>query len=96
MSRLLLLLVLTLFPATTTAWDMPYGVQDPLLGSAGFVNCSGGEIGYWNVIKQETPDGKRARIYMILTTKDLADPAYLICVVPPDRKVLVMEPGKQL
>ena len=80
---------------TSLAWEMPYGVQDPMLGSAGFMNCEGHEIGYWNVLQRQTPDGRKA-IYLVLTTRDVVDPAYVVCVVPPDRKVMVMEIGKPL
>ena len=76
------------------AWEIPYGVQDPM-GSGRFVNCSGGEIGYWNVLEQWSSDRTRKTIYLMLTEVDLADPAFVICIVPADRKVLVMEPGKQ-
>ena len=30
----------------------------------------------------------------MLTTVDLPDPAFVICIVPADRKVLVMEAGQ--
>lgn len=76
------------------AWEIPYGVQDPMLGSAGFMNCAGGEIGYWNIIQRKSSDGKQTIVYLILTTVDLADPAFVICVVPPERKVLIMDPSK--
>jgi hypothetical protein len=96
MTKLLLALTLTQTLATPLAFEIPYGVQDPMMGSAGFVNCSGGEIGYWNLLQQKSSDGHQTQVYMVLTSKDMADPMFLICVVPPDRKVLVMEPGKDL
>lgn len=78
------------------AFDIPYGVQDPMLGSAGFKNCEGGELGFWNVIERSTPDGKRTAIYLILTTVDLSDPAYVVCVVPPASKIMVLSEGKPI
>ena len=41
-------------------------------------------------------DGKEQTAYLVLTTVDILDPAFIICYVPADRKVLVMEPGKKL
>ena len=44
MSRYILfsiILALVYIP-NSIAWDMPYGVQDPMLGSGGWANCSGG------------------------------------------------------
>lgn len=96
MTRWLFAILLTLaIPVSSIAWDIPYGVQDPM-GSSRFVNCSGGEIGYWNVLEQWSSDRSRKAIYLMLTTVDLADPAFVICIVPADRKVLVMEPEKKL
>lgn len=95
MTRWLLILFLLLSPPSTIAFDMPYGVQDPMLGSAGWMPCAGGEMGYWGMISRHTPDGRSA-VYLVITEIDLVDPAQLICVVPPDRKVMVMEPGKKL
>ena len=94
MTRLLAGLItgLILASSTTLAFDLPYGVQDPM-GSGRFVNCSGGEIGYWNVTEQMSSDGSHKIVYLILTTVDLPDPAFVICIVPATRKVLVMEPG---
>ena len=97
MSRYILFsLVLALvYIPNSIAWNIPYGVQDPM-GSGKFVNCSGGEMGYWNIVEQWSSDRTRKSIFMVITTVDLADPAFVICIVPPDRKVLVMEPGKKL
>ena len=97
MSRYILfsiILALVYIP-NSIAWDMPYGVQDPMLGSAGFMNCEGHEIGYWNILQRQTPDGRKA-VFLVLTTVDIVDPAFVVCVVPPDRKVMVMETGKAL
>ena len=90
-----LLIGLMLSASTTLAFEIPYGVQDPLLGSGGWMNCEGHEIGHWNVVQRQAPDGRKA-IYLVLTSVDLVDPAYVICIVPPDRKVMVMEVGKAL
>lgn len=79
--------------STSLAWEMPYGVQDPITNSGGWMNCEGHEIGYWNVVQRKAPDG-RVAIYLVLTTVDLVDPAFIICIVPHDRKVMVMEQGK--
>ena len=92
MKTWLLALALTLTPAS---FEIPYGVQDPM-GSGRFAMCQGGEIGYWNVVQQRSSDGATTTVYLALTTVDLTDPAYVICLVPPDRKLLVMEPGKKL
>ena len=80
---------------TGLAWEIPYGVQDPLLGSGGWQNCEGHEIGYWNVVQRTAPDGRTA-IFLVLTAVDMIDPAFVICIVPPDRKIMVMEQGKKL
>ena len=93
---LLLVLALTFLPATTLAWEIPYGVQDPMLGSAGWQNCDGSEVGNWNVIERVTPDGKRKAIYLVITSVDLPDPAYVICVVPPQSKIMVLHEGKPI
>lgn len=97
MTRWLLatILAVILMPVSGIAWEIPYGVQDPMLRSAGFMPCDGHEIGYWNVLTRETPDKRRA-IYLVLTTVDLLDPALVICVVKPDMKVMVMGPEKKL
>ena len=92
MKTWLLAIALTLTPAS---FEIPYGVQDPM-GSGRFVMCSGGEFGYWNVVQQRSSDGATTTVYLALTTVDLADPAFVICLVPADRKLLVMEPGKKL
>ena len=53
-----------LYIPDSIAWDIPYGVQDPLLGSGGWMNCEGHEMGYWNVVQQQgfthkqTPQGE--------------------------------------
>lgn len=87
---------LILFSSTTLAFDIPYGIQDPFK-SPGFPMCSGGEIGYWQyVVRPDPQDPKTSKVWLILTTVDVADPAFVICWVPSDRKVLVMEPGKKL
>ena len=97
MTRLILagLLISHLVSATALAWEIPYGVQDPM-GSGRFVMCQGGEIGYWNVVQQRSSDGATTTVFLALTTVDLTDPAFVICLVPADRKLLVMEPGKKL
>ena len=97
MSRYILISIILalVYIPNSLAWDMPYGVQDPMLGSGGWANCSGGEIGHWNVVQRQSPDGRKA-IYLVLTTVDFVDPAFIICIVPPDRKVAVMEPGKAI
>ena len=96
MTRWLMAVTLLLCSTPTAiAWEMPYGVQDPMLGSAGFMNCEGHEIGYWNILQRQTPDGRKA-VFLVLTTVDIVDPAFVVCVVPPDRKVMVMETGKAL
>ena len=79
---------------TSLAWEMPYGVQDPM-HSPGFPMCAGGEIGYWQFLVRESSDGKTTMARLVLTTVDMLDPAFVICYVPSDRKVLVMEHGKQ-
>ena len=96
MTRWLMAVTLLLCSTPTAlAWDMPYGVQDPMLGSAGWASCAGGEVGHWNVVQREAPDGRKAN-YLVLTTVDFIDPAFIVCVVPVNRKVQVMEPGKTL
>lgn len=85
---------LILASSTTLAWEIPYGVQDPM-HSPGFPACAGGEIGYWQMITRESSDRKVRQVFLALTTVDYMDPAFVICYVPADRKVLVMEPGKQ-
>ncbi len=95
MTRWLLILLLIIWPATTIAWDIPYGVQDPMK-SPGFPTCAGGEVGYWQFLVRGSSDGKTTSARLVLTTVDLLDPAFVICYVPADRKVLVMEPGKAL
>ena len=77
-----------------TTFEIPYGVQDPIMGSAGFKNCEGGEVGYWNVIQRSSSDKKRTAIYMIITTHDIVDPAYIVCVVPPKAQIVVMDGGQ--
>ena len=78
------------------AWEIPYGVQDPMR-SPGFPMCTGGEIGYWQfLVRPDTSDPRAVKVWLILTTVDMLDPAFVICYVPADRKVLVMEPGKPL
>ena len=97
MTRWLLTIVVCIacqFVDNSLAFDIPYGVQDPM-GSGRFVMCQGGAIGYWNVVQQRSSDGTTTTVYLALTTFDLTDPAFVICLVPSNRKVLVMEPGKQ-
>lgn len=88
---------LILGSSTTLAWEIPYGVQDPFKSPA-FPTCSGGEMGYWQFLSRPDPSDpkKDVRVWLVLTTVDLLDPAFVICYVPSDRKVLVMEPAKQL
>lgn len=81
--------------ASTLAFEIPYGVQDPFRSPA-FPSCTGGEIGYWNFLARPTSDNKEVKVWLVLTTVDILDPAFVICYVPADRKVLVMEPGKGL
>ena len=78
----------------TLAFEIPYGVQDPM-HSPGFPICAGGEIGHWQFMVRESSDGKTTMARLVLTTVDILDPAFVICYVPADRQVLVMEPGKQ-
>ena len=78
---------------SSLAFEMPYGVQDPFQ-SPGFPACKGGEIGYWNVIKRTVQD--REVIFLLLTSVDLADPAYTICWQPGELKIMAMGPEKQL
>ena len=81
--------------ATSLAFETPYGVQDPFK-SPGFEQCAGGEIGFWQFLVRSNPaDPKTAKVWLVLTTVDVLDPAFVICYVAADRKVLVMEPGKQ-
>ena len=95
MTRWLLIVILMIWPASSIAWEIPYGVQDPM-HSPGFPICSGGEIGYWQFLVHMSSDGKEQSARLVLTTVDILDPAFVICYVPADRKVLVMEPGKPL
>ena len=96
MTRLLLLLTLLICSAPSAiAWEIPYGVQDPM-HSPGFPTCAGGEIGYWQFLVRESSDGKTTMARLVLTTVDMLDPAFVICYVPANRKVLVMEPGRKL
>lgn len=92
---LVLLTLLACSVPAAIAWEMPYGVQDPM-HKPGFPVCSGGEIGFWQFLMRASSDGKEQTAYLALTTVDILDPAYVICYVPADRKVLVMEPGKKL
>ena len=93
MKTWLLAIALSLTPAS---FDIPYGVQDPMQ-SPGFPLCAGGEIGYWQfLVRPDATDPKAVKVWLILTTVDMLDPAFIICYVPADRKVLVMEPGKKL
>lgn len=78
---------------TSLAWEIPYGVQDPFQ-SPGFPACKGGEIGHWNVIKR-TVQGREV-IFLLLTTIDLADPAYTICWQPGEFKIMALGAEKQL
>lgn len=92
---ILLTVQVSLLP-TALAWEIPYGVQDPFKSPA-FPTCAGGEMGYWQFLTRPDPaNPKDARVWLVLTTVDLLDPAFVICYVPSDRKVLVMEPGKML
>ena len=75
------------------AWEIPYGVQDPM-GSPGFPMCDGGEIGYWQFLVRPDTNGQFTTARLVLTTVDILDPAFVICYVPADRKVLVMELGR--
>ena len=76
------------------AFEIPYGVQDPFQ-SPGFPSCAGGEIGYWQfLVRPDSQDPKAVKVWLVLTTVDFLDPALVICYVPSDRKILVMEPGK--
>lgn len=96
MTRWLLTIVVCVACQTldnSLAWEIPYGVQDPM-HKPGFPTCSGGEIGYWNFLLRTSSDGKEQTAYLALTTVDMLDPAYIICYVPADRKVLVMEKGQ--
>ena len=86
---------LILFSSSTLAFEIPYGVQDPMQ-SPGFPMCDGGEIGYWQFLVRPDTNGKFTTARLVLTTVDMLDPAFVICYVPADRKVLVMEPGKKL
>ena len=78
---------------TGIAFEIPYGIQDPLLHSGGWMPCEGHEMGYWNVTERTSPRGDKMA-YLVLTSVDLLDPAFVICVVPADRKIMVMEQGK--
>lgn len=84
---------LILFSSSSLAWEIPYGVQDPM-HKPGFPICSGGEIGYWQFLMRASSDGQSQTAYLALTTVDVLDPAFVICYVPADRKVLVMEKGQ--
>ena len=92
----LLLCSCFVYAPTTLAFEIPYGVQDPM-HSIGYPPCEGGEIGFWQVISRASSDRTRQAVYLALTTMDnVEDAATVICYVPADRKVLVMEPGKAL
>ena len=82
--------------APAAAFDIPYGVQDPFK-SPGFPPCDGGEIGYWQVlVRPRHGEPNAITVWLALTTVDFLDPAHVICYVPLGRKILVMEPEKQL
>lgn len=89
-----LVLISILLVVDSLAFEIPYGVQDPM-HKPGFPTCSGGEIGHWQLLIRASSDGKDQMAYLALTTVDVLDPAFVICYVPADRKVLVMEPGRQ-
>lgn len=96
MTRWLLTLAICIACQTidnSLAWEIPYGVQDPMLHSGGWMSCEGHEMGYWNVTERTSPSGAKMA-YLVLTSVDLLDPAFVICVVPADRKIMVMELGK--
>lgn len=76
------------------AFELPYGVQDPFKSPA-FPSCEGGEMGYWQFLSRPIPNSKEVKVWLVLTTVDLLDPAFVVCYVPADRKVLVMERGKE-
>ena len=87
------LLSLMLVPTLSLAdFEIPYGTQNPM-NFVGFPACEGGEIGYWNFLKRESADHKRSEVYMILTTVDMVDAAFVICYMPPDKKVMAL--GKE-
>ena len=91
----ILIFIACQFIDNSLAWEIPYGVQDPM-HSPGFPICDGGEIGHWQFLVRPDTNGKFDRARLVLTTVDILDPAFVICYVPADRKVMVMEPGKKL
>ena len=92
--RWLFAVLLIIFPVSSIAFDLPYGVQDPMR-SPGFPLCAGGEIGYWQfLVRPDATDPKAVKVWLVLTTVDVLDPAVVICYVPADRKILVMDPSK--
>ena len=65
--------------------------RDPYY-TTGYLPCLGGEIGYWQFVNHETAD-KKVSVALVLTTVDVADPAFVICWV--DGKHRVMAIGKE-
>ena len=76
------------------AFDMPYGVQDPLR-SGKYQMCEGTEIGYWQIYAEKRPGHDIPETYLYITTVDLLDPAFVICIVPSDMKVMAMGKDKK-
>lgn len=78
------LLTVALWPADSIARD-PYNL--------GFPSCKGGERGHWNTITREANEKKT--VYLVLTTVDVADPAFVICWVDGKDRVMAIGPEKK-
>lgn len=90
-----LLLGVLLLVTPSLAWDIPYGVQDPM-HSPGFPPCVGGEVGYWQVISRAKSDRSGVQVYLVLTTVDFMDPAFVICWVDGQHRVQAIGPEAKL
>jgi len=87
-------LLLVHIPASI-AFDIPYGVQDPMR-SGKYQACEGHEIGFWQFYGEKQSDGKVVTFLYLPSVDVPNDPAYVICLVPPERKIMVLEVGKNL
>ena len=79
---------------TGLAFEIPYGVQDPM-HAIGFPPCAGGETGYWQFVTRVKSDG-RSEVFLVLTQVDLMDPALVICWVDAKERVIAVGPEKHL
>ena len=70
--------------------------RDPY-NPTGFPTCQGGETGFWQFVVRDNPTrGEKPLVSLVLTTVDVADPAFVVCWVDGTHRITAVGPEKRL